>query len=68
VKALIATKKKSKNKRFFLHPNPLRGLKSAELPTYLSLRRQKVKVGALKQSDEDLEMIMYLQTEVVLED
>jgi hypothetical protein len=25
-------------------------------------------VGALKQSDEDLEMFMYLQTEVVLED
>jgi hypothetical protein len=68
VKALIATKKKSKNRRTFLRVNPLRSLKNAELPTYLALRRQKVKLGALKQSDEDLEMFMCLQPAVVLED
>jgi hypothetical protein len=60
--------KKKKNRSTFLLVNPLRSLQSSELPVYLSLRRQKVKVGALKQPDEDLEVFMCLQTAVVLED
>ena len=61
----LSTKKKGKNRSLFLHSNPLR---SSELPVYLALRQQKVKVGALEQSEEAFDLLMYLQNEVVLED
>jgi hypothetical protein len=52
-KALTATKKKLKTRSSILHSNPLRYLQNHSLPTYLALRRQRVKVGALKPAVED---------------
>jgi hypothetical protein len=58
-KALTATKKKSKTRSSILHRNPLRCLQNHSLPTYLALRRQKVKVGALKPVvNSDLEVFV----------
>jgi hypothetical protein len=52
---LTATKKKFKTRSSILRGNPLRCLQNHPLQTYIALRRQKVKVGALKPVvDDDL--------------
>jgi hypothetical protein len=49
--------------------NPLKRLQNHSLPTYLALRRQKVKFGSLTPiEDSDLEMLVCVPDAVLLED
>lgn len=66
-KPLTATKKKIKTRSSILRSNPLRYLQNHSLSTYLALRRQKVKVGALKPAFED-DLVFFVGIPDVIEE